>query len=83
MPARASPSGSAVPYHFSISITGGFAFGQKYGFMLYIYMWLNYKYFIQDKQKGERSTQIHYYVNHTPTEDNKPQLKKGFFRCMC
>jgi len=51
--------------------------------MLYIYMWLNYKYFIQDKQKGERSTQIHYYVNHTPTEDNKPQLKKGFFRCMC
>jgi len=27
MPARASPSGFAVTYHFSISITGGFALG--------------------------------------------------------
>jgi len=36
MPARASPAGFAVPYHFSISITGGFAFGQKRVFMLYI-----------------------------------------------
>jgi len=27
VPARASPSGFAVPYHFSITITGGFAFG--------------------------------------------------------
>jgi len=27
MPARASPFGLAVPYHFTISITGGFAFG--------------------------------------------------------
>jgi len=26
MPARASPSSFAVHYHFSISITGGFAF---------------------------------------------------------
>jgi len=40
MPARVSPSGFAVPYHFSISITGGFAFEQKRVFMLYIYdMW--------------------------------------------
>jgi len=37
MPARVSPSGFAVPYHFSISITGGFAFGQKRIFMLLIY----------------------------------------------
>jgi len=28
-PARASPSSFAVPYHFSISITGGFAFGHS------------------------------------------------------
>jgi len=27
MPARAVLSGFAVPYHFSISIIGGFAFG--------------------------------------------------------
>jgi len=26
MPARASPFGFTVPYHFLISITGGFAF---------------------------------------------------------
>jgi len=38
MPAHASPSSFAVPYHFSISITGGFAFGHnaKTCFMLYI-----------------------------------------------
>jgi len=29
MPARASASDFAVPYHFSISITGGFAFGAE------------------------------------------------------
>jgi len=33
---RAWPSGFAVPYHFSISMTAGFAFGQKRVFMLYI-----------------------------------------------
>jgi len=29
MPARASPSGFAIPYQFSISITSGFAFGNS------------------------------------------------------
>jgi len=29
MSVRASPSGYAVPYHSSISITGGFAFGNS------------------------------------------------------
>jgi len=38
MLARASSSGFVVPYHFSISITGGIAFGQKKRvYMLYIY----------------------------------------------
>jgi len=37
-PARASPSGFAAPYNFSISITCGFAFGhvQERVFMWYI-----------------------------------------------
>jgi len=83
MPAHASPSGFAFPYHFSISTTGGFAFRQNVFSGLSAFMIsgeLTDRYVSGNQQVIQSDHHIQWYFQLWTFQSKREAYAQGFWK---